>query len=238
MDNNVSEKPSPKTDRILFVAAIFVMVYCLWAGARGLNVAMGIAAFLSLSLLFFANLNKFATFKASAKGIEATTRELARETKDTLKELRELATIVSKIQISLLVRQGRLGGYKEEAQQAFRDEIISLLDKIGVPKQAQMEVLADVRRFALHDYVLHILGAPHMPQELALHMNGPSEWSNLTHHALDTPPATEELTGFLTKYSLLTDDRKELIKDYQYYRDHNKHRRPDIWKQLNSGGTF
>jgi hypothetical protein len=139
-------------------------------GGFGLNVPMGIAAFVALSLLFFAHLDQFAEFKASATGISAKTKRIVRQAQDTLEELRSLATIVSKVQISLLARQGRIGGYDQKAQEALRAEIFKILDRIGVDKAEHDEILSDVHKLDQMDYVHEILGGGVVPSSLGIHL--------------------------------------------------------------------
>jgi hypothetical protein len=151
----------------LFISSILVLLYSLWAGASGRDAAMAISAVIGLALLCFAHIDQIAKFKASAQGIEAETREVVNQARATLAQLQELATISGKIQVSLLVRQGRLGGYSEEEQQRFRNEILGILKSVGVSDEKRDDALSEVRRFTKFDYVSRILGGSHLPEGLA-----------------------------------------------------------------------
>lgn len=216
------------------VLAVLAMGYTLWAGATGHQAALAAGTVLTLGLFAFGNIDRLKSFKTTATGIEAETRELARETRDTLAELRQLAVLVAKIQVSLLVRHGRLGGYREETQQKFRDQILALLRQIGVSEEVQRDVLTDVRQFAVHDYVDMVLGDKPPPGVIA-HPHGIVEWTTLRNNALASPASPAALREFAAKYDCMTPEMAELITDYEHYLAHGAHRRPDIWQAKTEG---
>jgi len=210
---------------LLIAAALLVVGYSLWAGARNLDAAMSISAFLALSLLFFAYLPQITKFKASAQGIEAETREVVVRAEATLTQLQELAALMGKIEISLLVRNGRVGGYPENEQEIFRKEILAVLERIGVSEAQRKDALSEVRRFVKFDYVSRILGheIPSGLDEQQLRV-----WHSLRGR-LDNPPTPNEVAAFLKQNSLLTPERNEWLTDYEHYLSNHTHRRPDQW---------
>ena len=218
---------------LTLVLSVLLVIYACWAGAVGLTGSMGIAAFMALALLFFSRLDRFEIFKASAGGFEARTRAVVREAEATLQQLRELATLVSKIEVMLMVRHGRIGSFGEEERKELLAEVLSLLDRMGVAKDEQSKVNEDVHRFAVHDYVFDILGGAQLPNA-PLHPSTHDEWIALRSRALTNPPTPEELTAFLAKNSWLTDERKQVIEDYRAYLHDQHHQGPEAFSSLGS----
>jgi hypothetical protein len=209
---------------ILFIASLLALIYSLWAGASGLDEAMAISAAIGLALLCFAHLDQIAKFKASAQGIEAETREVVNQARVTLAQLQELATITGKIQISLLVRQGRLGGYSEAEQEQYRTEILRILEKVGVSEEKRKDALSEVRRFTKFDYVGRILGGSRLPEGIPPEKI--PEWKALRRR-IESPPSPEELRAFMVSIRQHDPDREELLKDYAHYLSTHTHRRPN-----------
>ena len=69
------------------VAFLLLLVYFISMGLDGQFLAFLAAAV----CLFFANIDKIKKLKASAAGFEAETREVIKEAKDTIEELRLIA---------------------------------------------------------------------------------------------------------------------------------------------------
>ena len=86
------------------VLAVLVLLYALLMGLAGKDVAMGIAAFLSLAFFFFGMMDRFSSFKASATGMEAHLRDVVREADRTLEYTKTLAVMLAKMQVSMLMR--------------------------------------------------------------------------------------------------------------------------------------
>lgn len=197
-------------------------------GYEDKQVAMGIAAFTSLTLLAFSHLDQIAEFKASADGFHAKTRDLVKKAEITLSELQELATILGRIQISLLVRQGRMSGYSEAEQQVYRKEIHDVLEKIGISREKQMDTLKEVIRFTKFDYVSKILGnsiPKGLPSEKV------TEWKEL-RRCLDNPPSISTLEVFLEENGILDEERRELLDDYSHYLETGEHRRLEVFDSV------
>jgi len=191
--------------------------------------AMGIAAFSALALLFFANMDRIATFKASAQGIEATTRAaeaVVKRAEATLAELQDLATVVAKIQMSLLARNGRNAGYTDGEQENFRKETVALLSRIGVSAEKQADVLAEAHRLIALDYANCILPpmAPLLPREFY-----PEFYRLRKQIEQGEPPAPDEMEAFFRSVNKDNDQIRDWIEDYRHYLQEKQHRRPDDW---------
>ena len=98
-----------------------------YLGHNGLLVAALVAA---LAFLVAANLDRISEFKASKGGIEAKTREVVARAETAVEELRILAEQLGQLSLSLVKRQGRLGGYSDDEQQSIQASILDVLRKV------------------------------------------------------------------------------------------------------------
>src|SRR3990170_4659245 len=122
---------------------------------------MLISFFAFIGLLITANLDRLKFFRATRSGVEAETREIIDEAKNTIAELQLLARNIGALTLSLVKRSGRFGGYDGN-------------EKI---------------------------------------------------------PSPEILRAFIAKHNLINQEIDEYLKDYEYFRAHKKHRRPEVWQK-------
>jgi len=184
----------------------------------------------AIASLLFANLDRFRRFKLDKSGIEAETREVVKEAKSTIKELQDLSKIMASTILGLVKRSGRWGGYSYDEKEKVKNETLGVLERLRISDEDVETVVAKSKwhEFTELDYVHHILGGSYIPQ--ALPDSRIPEWKELRHRSVDNLPKPDELVEFLRKCSLLSDDAKELIKDYEYYIKHRKQRRLEVWK--------
>ena len=191
-----------------------------YLGHNGLLVA-GLIGF--IALLVTANLDRISEFKASRSGIEARTREVVARAETAVSELQLLATQVAELSLSLVKRQGRLGGYSDDEQDAIRTSVLGVLAKLGLPEKSTQSVLREWHHLVEFDYSHYILGGSHIPH------NAPpevlAEWKTMRTGGLTSVPSPEELRTFLAKYGYLIAKIEDFIRDYEYYRVNGSHRR-------------
>lgn len=179
-------------------------------------------------LLFLtANLDKLARFRVSTEGLEAETREVVREAKDTLSELRDLASLVAANTLSLIQQSGRLGGYSDEEKDLRRIEIEDLLRKLGINQSKMDSILDEWHRFVEHDYRHYALGKGLLEKDIPLPAQ--AEWERLRGGGITRIAQPDEIERFYLDAGILTDERREVITDYRYYIQHKRHRRPEVW---------
>lgn len=108
----------------LCICAMLALCAGLAFGYLGNNglLAAGIIAF--IALLVAANLDRISEFKASRNGIEARRREVVARAETALSELQLLATQLAELSLSLVKRQGRLGGYSDGEEGEIRDSVL------------------------------------------------------------------------------------------------------------------
>jgi hypothetical protein len=97
----------------LLVAAVVVLGAGLVAGVFGHLTVMRAALVGFVGCRIAANLDRIAEFKASARGVEAKTREVIARAETAVSELQMLARIVGTLTLSLVKRSGRIGDYSD-----------------------------------------------------------------------------------------------------------------------------
>ena len=81
---------------LITIIGIAAALFTLWFGYQGNASLMATSLMLCLGLLFFANLDRISEFKASAKGIEAKTRERVDKAESDIQNLRALTDQIRK----------------------------------------------------------------------------------------------------------------------------------------------
>ena len=214
-------------------AGLVVLAIGIWAGYNGSNSVLFTCLIAFGFLLFAANMDQISEFKATSTGIEAKTREVLQQTENTLLELQILARIVSETTLSLVKRSGRLGGYDDEEEERIKNDVLSVLKEIDIPASEHEKVLQDWYQLTERDYTYYIIGGSQRPAGYADNKIE-QEWEALRSSQKASTP--DEIRTFLQKWDLLNVEREEQLKDYEYYQEHRKHRRPAIWKERESWG--
>jgi len=202
-----------------------------YLGNNGLLVA-GVIAF--IALLVTANLDRISEFKASRSGIEARTRDVVARAETAVSELQLLATQVAGLSLSLVKRQGRLGGYSDVEQDAICASVLGVLAKLGLSQKATQSVLREWHHFVEFDYSHYILGGGRIPEMAPAEVL--DEWKALRKGGLTSFPSPQTLKVFLSKHGYLTAEIEERIKDYEYYQANLSHRRPEVWREREQWG--
>ena len=197
-----------------------------YLGHTGLLIA---GLFAALAFLVTANLDRISEFKASKTGIEARTREVVARAETAVEELRILAEQLAELSLSLVKRQGRIGGYSDDEQESIQSSILDVLRKLGVPESTFPGILKDWHRLTEFDYAHYIMGGNLVPQGASAEVA--SEWKQLRHRGIAHLPVPAEVCAFLSKNDYLTSELEELLQDYEHYRTHRTHRRPQVWRE-------
>lgn len=159
--------------------------------------------------------------------LRAKLRKQVEEAEQVITAIRALATQVASTTLSLVKRSGRLGGYDDEEEEAIRIEVHDLLKQLGVGESEVNDTLNEWHRFTELDYSLFTLGGTQVPKDLP--QEHQPRWKELRSGGVKKIPLPEELKEFFEQAGMLTSEREELIKDYEFYLKNRKHRRPDHW---------
>jgi hypothetical protein len=220
----------------LTTASMIALAVGFWEGHLG-NVATLTVGFVACALLLlFAHLDTIAEFKASGTGIEAKTREVLSRTEVTLRQLQLLTKQIATITLSLVKRNGRIGGYSDDEQDTIKVSVLGILREVGIAESDFSDVLSDWYKFTEFDYAHGILGNGRTPggaDQQAL-----SDWKRLFHSGANSIPSPEDVREFLKKHGFMTSEREELIKDYEHYLGARSHRRIEVWRNRNNWGQL
>lgn len=219
----------------LSITAISVLIGGLAVGFLGELAVMSAAMLGFVALLIAANLDRIAEFKATKSGIEARTRDVIAKAESTLDELQLLARNVGELTLSLVMRSGRIGGYDDDEQDKIKGSVLGVLRKVGIHEAEFPEILAEWNRFIEFDYSHAILGGHLVPENAP---NAMGEWKALRRGSVADAPTPNEIREFLTKHGFMTDQLEEYLLDYEHFRQHKQHRRPEVWKQRHGWGRL
>lgn len=93
---------------------------------------MWLMGIISVAFLFFANLERISKLKFGKTGFEAETREVVREARSTIKELRDLSKIMVSSILGLVKRTGRFGGYSYDEKEQIKEQTVAVLMGLGI----------------------------------------------------------------------------------------------------------
>jgi hypothetical protein len=100
-----------------------------------------------------------------------------------------------------------------------------------VSTQEQEKILEDIgwHRLVELEYVIETTGGSQVPDGL----DGKEwrAWEELRDRPLERLAEPNEIAAFFSKHGLLSDERKQWIEDYRYYRKNKEHRRPATFRE-------
>lgn len=219
----------------LTIVSLAILAIGLYAGWNELHSVLVIGFLAFVTLLFTAHLDQIAEFKASGSGIEARTRAVVTQAKNTVTEMQTLARIFAKTTLSSVKRTGRIGGYEDDEEERIKTSVLSVLKNIGISESEYDNILHDWYCLTEFDYAMAILGGHTIPQgfdDQAIQV----EWKALRD--FKHIPTPTQLKEFLAKWDLLDEAHLEYIKDYDYYITNREHRRLKVWRERKSWGVL
>jgi hypothetical protein len=195
-----------------------------------------IAFLAAVVILFFGNLDRIKTLKASRSGFEAETREVKgviTEAKETIALIRKLAVITAGLQVKMLAAEGRLQGPDSLLQKDVqKDQLLSELKNIGLNEEEITKVAAADSAWVKWDYVVAILQP--------INLNSQTDRTKTisytdAYERFTNPLSPAECEEILTRFNANSNETKALLDDYRYYLKYGKHRRPEVWRQHPTG---
>lgn len=221
---------------ILFVFSLLLIITGFIFAFFGDHQALWAALFFGIFLQFLLHIDHFESFRLSPQSFVAKTRDMVKKAENTLSELQILAQYVAEISLSLVKRQGRLGGYEDYEKEEIKDKILEILKKIGTDEKTLQNVLLEWHEIDDFDYVYHILGGATIPATQAA--DKISKWRSLRSDSFKNIPSPETLRQFLNDTGLTNEGIKDHLEDYEYYKNFRKHRRPEVWHNRRNWGNL
>ena len=215
---------------LLTIASLTTLGVGIWLGYLGLGEVIWPCVVACGILLFFAAAdNRLKKFKLGKEGFEGELYQLVNKTKVTVEQLQELAVTLSEAVISLLYREGRFGGgYSEKSRKRIQEKCLEILRRLEVPSPELEHVMADAYRCTEFDYVEFCLGGSRGIPGLSREQQ--EELERLRDTGIDGEyPDPDTIEDFLRRCGKLTSEAQERIKDYRFYKEHRRHRRPEVW---------
>ena len=214
---------SDRWTRYLFRGSlIFTLASALLFGFLELPVEMGLGVTAGALGMAFSSLDKIAWFKGGSFELR-TLRKEVEESAATLRTVKSLAAALSRPLLDMIAAEGRYGG-SAGAKETTADRITDYLRELGLQESEIREARSEFNTYRLWDHGQHI------------------EWScrgltNEQAHALQELKDYKELylsppdvyRQKLSELGLLDEQVEEAIKDYEYYIEHKRLRRPEVW---------
>jgi len=217
------------TRKIIFtLLAMFCIAGGGYLGSQGLVAVPGFAFASGGLFLFVGFLKEFKHFKASlTTGIEAETREVVREAKDVINELRKMALLFSGMSLKGIKSAGRLGGNPNRESEEIKDSLIGLLKDLGATDDEVTGILSKTWwPFIEGDYVYRIL---HDIPQRKLNPEQRALWENLFKRgALGGSSSPEQLRNFLSGLGEIQNEKENLLNDYEYFLKTRTVRNPEF----------
>jgi hypothetical protein len=207
---------------LLTLLGVVLFIFLFWNPQNSTIIV--IAGF---GCLLLANIDSIKLFKAGATGVEAQMRDLVVEAEGKIEHLRELATLMAEMTLSLMKRAHRWKGYEYHEEKIITKRIEDLLNNLKVDEEERNLIFKEFHQWEILDYAFWALGNALKPQDIKRDQQ--REFDELKDRGIHNPASPDQIESFYSKAGLLTPERKEILEDYRYYLKHFEHRRPDVW---------
>ncbi|ERP98408.1 hypothetical protein Q669_19065 [Labrenzia sp. C1B10] len=207
---------------VLFLGAFG---YFLWADGNGQMTSL-IAVALCLVASRFGDLK---TLKVTPGSVHAEMQSVVKEAKATIDQLHSLAISQSKFMLQMNQAEGRWGGASRAEKDRIRSEILSILVKLEVDRDAIEEVKSVEYPYQHFDYcsavTKNLKGASGLGLSPAQQEKFNAFFSSDIRKGIGFEPSPNELEEFLQENDLIDDEVKERLLDYRQFHEHQTHRR-------------
>lgn len=216
-----------KMNICLNIISILLVICCVYAGLIKNYSTAGLCFVLAIAFLTIANIGKIKKLRATPSSFEIEAQETIRKAEITIQEMRELSKLVGQTALSLMKRSSRYGGYPEGEQEIIKENVLSIWSQIGIKEKEQEALLAEWHEYTEIDYVLLIMGSQ-VPSKWPKEEY--EKWQEMRVDLRTNRPTPLEIKELLKNNNALSELHLESLKDYEYYIQHRKHRRPEFWR--------
>lgn len=164
--------------------------------------------------------------------------EISQEASKAISEIKVMAKILAKTNLSLVSRTGRWdSGYSDKEKEEIKESTLNILQRLKLPEADITATINDSgwHKYEEFDYADSICSYNILHKYL--NSEQIKELNNLWHDGT-LPPSPKTIRSFLSSAGALSSEVNELIKDYDYYIKNHIHRRPEIWKKRQEWGDI
>jgi hypothetical protein len=203
---------------LLGLAVIFTTTWLSFFGA------VQATAFLAACCMVFLMCNFKSISRIKYGDLEADLQHKIEQANATLEQLRELAASLAQPTLGLIASQGYLGAFPISYRFEVAARIKTILQNIEVSEDRINEInslfMITVRNIIAVAITKGLNQIPRNEKDAVRLGEGASIGR------MGTP---EDYESLLTKYSLLTPERQELIEDLRFFIENHELRRPEFW---------
>lgn len=218
---------------IYSILAVVCLALAAWFGYNDRNQPMWLMFLGFVIFIVVCNAGVLAEITFSLSKFSIRMRDIEKVTQQaqaTIQQLQALATTLVSASLLGVMHAGRAGGLRYEESESIKVEAISMLKDIGATEEQVCTALARWHPYVEFDYAHYILGGPLGLKNVPNHLR--KRLDELRGGGTRNRAKPDEIRQFLSDTNLLTEDRKELLADYEYYVQHREHRRPEVWMSL------
>jgi hypothetical protein len=196
---------------------------------------MGIACLAALALVAIANVDRLSHVKAGDYEVHVREARLAvAQAQVSLEQVRSLAGALTRTNLEVLARVGILGAYPDTEKLALKLQLDQELRKLGVPEE---QVLLAGRSF---DGMMRLRHVVHVKDAVANVV--PAEQNTTGSEMVKAfeemrgarnldPASPSKVREYVKEKGWQSDDIEAALQDYEYYVEHGRHRRPEVWER-------
>lgn len=177
--------------------------------------------------LLVSNIDRIELFKAGLNGFEAKTREaqaVVDDARATVTSLRQLAVATAALQVDMLAAAGRFGG---DSDARWKDDqkahLLEQLKSLGLSDEQLATVEKADRTWVNMDYAFALLGPLNTAQDAAKR----AAYGRFFNERDEVTPAG--CRKLMDEFQIDDEKRRGILKDFEYYYETGKQRRPDVW---------
>ena len=148
---------------------------------------------------------------------------------DAIQNIKRLAKESSRLALASIQFAGRMGGFTDKYKTRVLTDTRRLLDDLDITQEEIAEVESLWHAAVEFDYASWALGQSRVPEDLS--QNFKPRWDELRDGGIEGRAKPEQIRAFLTDANMLTSERDEILKDYEYYVATRRHRREEAWRR-------
>ena len=148
---------------------------------------------------------------------------------DAIQNIKRLAKESSRLALASIQFAGRMGGFTDEYKTRVLTDTRRLLDDLDITEEEIAEAESLWHAAGEFDYAHWTLGQSKVPKDLPQEFR--PRWDNLRGGGVEGRAKPEEIRVLLSDADMLTPERDEILKDYEYYVATRQHRREEAWRR-------